>query len=114
MEKLTKEEYEFLTTYKDRLETATISNYIRAIPSNQVHQMRVIYSRIIGSEYQMTETCGACVLTLCKKLKPIYDEYEKDIEGNTTGCPSETESDSSEISGGEKQVRNTKRAKKQA
>lgn len=75
MESLTQEEYAFLKTYEDRLNTATKSQYVRAIPSGDIHKMRMIYSRLIGKSYPMNESCGGCILTLCRKLKPIYDEY---------------------------------------
>lgn len=76
MRQLTKEEYEFLQPYSDRLNTASKSQYIRALPSNFVHQMRLIYERLIDKSYSMNESCGNCILTLCRKMKPYYDEYE--------------------------------------
>lgn len=108
MEKLKKEEYEFLSRYSDRLESASKSAYInRSMPTAVVHKMREIYSRLIGKPYAMNENCGSCILTLCRKLKPIYDEYEKSIQGNSTGRTTETQSDPSNVSGGEEQTGNT-------
>jgi hypothetical protein len=46
MESLTQEEYAFLKTYEDRLNTASKSQYVRAIPSGDIHKMRMIYSRL--------------------------------------------------------------------
>lgn len=113
MEKLTKEEFEYLSKYEDRLKTAVGSNFVRAIPSGVVHKMREIYSRLIGKTYSMNENCGGCILTLCKKLNTPYNEYKETIEGNSTGCTTETDTDTTEISGGEVQTGDTKRTKKQ-
>ena len=79
MEKLTKEEFEYLSKYEDRLKTAVGSNFVRAIPSGVVHKMREIYSRLIGKTYSMNENCGGCILTLCKKLNTPYNEYKETI-----------------------------------
>lgn len=113
MEKLTKEEFEFLKQYEDRLNTAVTSRYIRAIPSGSVHRMREIYSRLIGQTYSMNENCGGCILTLCKKLNKPYYEYKQEIERNSTRCTTKTQPDTPEVSGGEVQTGNTKRTKKQ-
>ena len=112
MEKLTKEEFEYLSKYEDRLKTAVGSNFVRAIPSGVVHKMREIYSRLIGKTYSMNENCGGCILTLCKKLNTPYNEYKETIEGNSTGCTTETDTDTPEISGGEVQTGDTKRTKR--
>lgn len=112
MEKLTKEEFEYLSKYEDRLKTAVGSNFVRAIPSGVVHKMREIYSRLIGKTYSMNENCGGCILTLCKKLNTPYNEYKETIEGNSTGCTTETDTDTTEISGGEVQTGDTKRTKR--
>lgn len=115
MEMLTKEEFDTLTEYADRLATAANSDYIRALSSNVVHTYRMIYSRLIGETYSMNEHCGSCVLELCKRLKPYYDAYEKEAnKGNTSGDTTETKPDTTEASGGEKQTRNKKRTKKQS
>lgn len=113
MEKLTKEEFEYLSKYEDRLKTAVGSNFVRAIPSGVVHKMREIYSRLIGKTYSMNENCGGCILTLCKKLNTPYNEYKETIEGNSTGCTTETDTDTPENRGGEVQTGDTKRTKKQ-
>lgn len=94
MEKLNNEEYEYLKKYEDRLITASGSNYARAIPSGAVHKMREIYSRLIGQTYAMNESCGACVLTLCKKLYPPYKQYDDEIKRNSTRRTSKSKSDS--------------------
>lgn len=112
MEKLTKEEFEYLSKYEDRLKTAVGSNFVRAIPSGVVHKMREIYSRLIGKTYSMNENCGGCILTLCKKLNTPYNEYKETIKGNSTGCTTETDTDTPEISGGEVQTGDTKRTKR--
>lgn len=113
MEKLTKEEFDFLKQYEDRLETASTSAYIRHLNSSVVHKMREIYSRLIGKTYSMNENCGGCILTLCRKLNVPYNEYKETIKGNSTGCTTETDTDTPEISGGEVQTGDTKRTKKQ-
>lgn len=106
MESLTQEEYAFLKTYEDRLNTASKSQYVRAIPSGDIHKMRLIYSRLIGKSYSMNESCGGCILTLCRKLKPIYDEYT--VKRNSTGQGTEENEDSANAFGGEIKNSNTK------
>lgn len=112
MEKLTKEEFEYLKKYEDRLNSAAGSNFVRAIPSGVVHTMREIYSRLIGQTYAMNEHCGGCVLALCKKLNKPYNEYKETIEGNSTGCTTETDTDTPKVSGGEIQTGDTKRTQR--
>lgn len=100
MEKLTQEEFEFLENYEDRLNSATTANYTRAIPSGVVHQMREIYSRLIGKYYSMSESCGRCILTLCKKLYAPYYEYKQTIQRDSARCTNESEQNTSDASGG--------------
>lgn len=88
---LTAEEYQLLDKYSDRLNTAVRSSYVRAIPSGDVHRMRMIYSRLIDRPYSMNESCSSCILTLCKKLKKIYDEYNETIKKQSDRQASESD-----------------------
>ena len=107
MENLKQEEYEYLKKYEDRLNSAISANYVRAIPSGVVHKMREIYSRLIGQTYSMNENCGACVLTLCRKLYKPYEEYKQSIEGNSNRQVSEEEQNTGIAVGGEIKAGNT-------
>lgn len=109
METLTQEEYEFLQKYEDRLQSATTSSYIRALRSGEIHKMREIYSRLIGKTYQMNESCGSCILNLCRKLYPIYNEYRNNLERDSSGQTAEDQCDSDSTVGGKVKTRNTKR-----
>lgn len=104
MEKLTKEEYEFLKLYEDRINSAHTSAYAKSMPSSVVHRMREIYSRLIGQWHSMNENCGSCVLTLLRKLYTPYYEYKQSIEGNSARCSTESEQDTSNASGGKEQT----------
>lgn len=105
MEKLNEQEFNFLKQYEDRLKSASNSAYIKSMPSAAVHTMREIYSRLIGQTYSMNENCGGCILTLCRKLKPIYDEYT--VKRESIRCSAESESNTGAISSGEIEDRNT-------
>ena len=107
MENLKQEEYEYLKKYEDRLNSAISANYVRAIPSGVVHKMREIYSRLIGQTYSMNENCGACVLTLCRKLYKPYEEYKQSIEWNSNRQVSEEEQNTGIAVGGEIKAGNT-------
>lgn len=107
MKNLTEEEFEFLSKYEDRFNSAATANYVRAIPSGIVHKMREIYSRLIEKPYAMNENCGSCILNLCRKIKPVYDEYKETIQRNSTGCTTETQSDPSDVVGGKEQTGDT-------
>lgn len=104
MEKLTQEEFEFLSKYEDRLNSAKTANYTRAIPSGVVHRMREIYSRLIDKYYSMSESCGRCILTLLIKLYTPYYEYKQTIEGDSARCSTESEQDNGTSSGGKEQT----------
>lgn len=104
MEKLTQEEFDYLSKYEDRLNTAKTANYTRAVPSGIVHKMREIYSRLIGKYYSMNENCGSCILALLKKLYTPYYEYKQTIEGDSARCSTESEQDTSNASGGKEQT----------
>ena len=112
LEKLTQTEYEFLKTYEDRLRSASNSAYIKPIPSPSVHQMREIYSRLIGKLYSMNEHCGSCVLTLCRRLYKPFKDYEDEIKRNTAGRTTKIDNNPPEISGGEIQTGDTKRTQR--
>ena len=111
MEKLTKEEYEFLKEYEDRLNSATTSQYIRAIPSGAVHKMRLIYSRLIGSNYSMNESCGGCIITLCRKINVPYNEYKQSIKGDANRQVSAEEPNTGKTSRRKKQAGDTEGTK---
>lgn len=78
--RLTKEEFEFLTPYKDRMTTAALANYTRAVPSDDLTKMKAIYERIFG-DTSIHLNCGGCVLKMLKKLYEYYiakeEEYGK-------------------------------------
>ncbi|MBO7712583.1 MAG: hypothetical protein J6S85_03385 [Methanobrevibacter sp.] len=102
-------EFEFLKNYEDRLKTASTAAYIsKSMPTSVVHKMREIYSRLIGQSYAMNENCGGCILTLCRKLYPLYYEYKQTIERNSAGCSTESEQDTSNASGGKEQTADTR------
>lgn len=112
IKQLTKEEFEFLEKYEDRLNTAATSAYVRTIPSATVHRMREIYSRLIGQTYAMNENCGGCILTLCRKLNKPYNDYKETIQRNSTGRTTEVDSDTTKAVGGEVETGDSKRTQR--
>ena len=72
MKKITKKQRATLKKYELNMQTALYSNYVRAMSAKAVDEVRVVYEEIIGKPYRVTNTCGACVLDLLKRVGQIY------------------------------------------
>lgn len=110
MIEITEQEFALLAKYEEAFRTVVESNYIKqSIPTADVVQLRAIYSKIIGYNYKMTNSCGKCVLNLMKRLSKHYHEYKNDREKRSgkadgtesqqdgTGSPDEKEIHSEEV-----------------
>ena len=62
--KLVDSEINMLITYEERFRTAVFSDYSRNIISQDLEQLRLIYSKIIGKEYRLNKSCSTCCRTV--------------------------------------------------
>lgn len=80
MEKLTKEEFEYLKKFETQINTATKSDYMRGIQKADVEKIRGIYSRLIGQNYVMNSSCSRCILKLIKLISSYYYDGRENWE----------------------------------
>ena len=78
MEKLTKEEFEYLQKFETQINTATKSDYMRGIQKADVERIREIYSRLIGQKYVLNSSCSRCILKLIKSISSYYYEFKSE------------------------------------
>lgn len=78
MEKLTKEEYEYLQKFEKQINTATKSDYMRGIQKADVEKIGNIYSRLIGHNYVFNSGCSRCILKLIKSISSYYYECKSE------------------------------------
>ena len=74
MEKLTKDEMEFLGQFEHNFSCAIDSDYVRGVALSELEKMRKMWERVIGKEYYLNSSCGNCILTF---FKQIGGEYRK-------------------------------------
>ena len=75
MEKLTKDEMEFLGQFEHNFSCAIDSDYVRGVALSDLEKMRTIWERISGiKDFYLNSSCGSCVLTF---FKQIGGEYRK-------------------------------------
>lgn len=112
--RISDEDFAFLSNYEDAFRTATESNYIKqAIGTANALRMKNIYSKLVGFEYKATMSCGKCVLNLVKRLSKFYYEERQyreekrsgkadgtESQQDGTGSPDEKEIHSEEVSEG--------------
>lgn len=80
MEKLTKEEFEYLQKFETQINTATKSDYMRGIQKADVEKIGKIYSRLIGQTYTFNSSCSRCILKLIKLISSYYYDGREDWE----------------------------------
>lgn len=78
MEKLTKEEFEYLQKFETQINTATKSDYMRGIQKADVEKIGKIYSRLIGQTYTFNSSCSRCILKLIKLISSYYYDGRED------------------------------------
>lgn len=105
---MTKEEFEYLSQFDDRFNTATKANYARAVQSKDVEKIRDIYSRLIGQPYKMNTNCSTCVLKLLQKLSKYYFEHGEKNSRETQ----ESETEHNDVGQGNQEEGNSKKAGK--
>lgn len=87
MEKLTKDEMEFLGQFEHNFSCAIDSDYVRGVALSELEKMRTIWERISGIKgFYLNSSCGSCVLTF---FKQIGGEYRKQ-KAEPTPAPAKT------------------------
>ena len=74
MEKLTKDEMEFLGQFDHNFSCAIDSDYVRGVALSELEKMRKMWERVTGKDYYLNSSCGNCILTF---FKLIGGEYRK-------------------------------------
>ena len=74
MEKLTKDEMEFLGQFEHNFSCAIDSDYVRGVALSELEKMRKMWERVTGKDYYLNSSCGNCILTF---FKLIGGEYRK-------------------------------------
>jgi hypothetical protein len=92
MNKLTNEQYNYLSQFEDRMRCALHSNYCRNIQRNDLLTIKEIYESLIGTTYKMSMSCSTCMLNLMKRIAVPYFEYQNELaNGTVTKESGETE-----------------------
>lgn len=71
---MTKEQFEVLEKYKDRLTTAYKSNYCRNLFSYQLDEIHKTYLDITNIDYHLNRNCSTCILNFLKTVGKLYFE----------------------------------------
>lgn len=71
---MTKEQFEVLEKYKDRLTTAYKSNYCRNLFSYQLDEIHKTYLEITNIDYRLNKNCSTCILNFLKTVGKLYFE----------------------------------------
>lgn len=71
---MTKEQFEVLEKYKDRLTTAYKSNYCRNLSSYQLDEIHKTYLDITNIDYHLNRNCSTCILNFLKTVGKLYFE----------------------------------------
>lgn len=71
---MTKEQFEVLEKYKDRLTTAYKSNYCRNLFSYQLDEIHKTYLDITNIDYHLNHNCSTCILNFLKTVGKLYFE----------------------------------------
>lgn len=89
MKKLTKEQFEYLSQFEDRMVCASKANYCRNVQREDLVQIRSIYEELIGQPHKMQMNCNTCVLHLIKLISEPYFNYKSELENERTEATSE-------------------------
>ena len=79
MAKLTKEQHEKLTTYKDALKSAYKSSFVR-ISSTDFNKVAEIYNEVFPPLRKGQMGCNTCRLNALRKLGELYYTYVPEEE----------------------------------
>lgn len=77
--KLTKEQYDALTPYKDALRSAYKNSFVR-INSADFNAVATIYNQLFPPLRKSQMACNTCRLNSMKKLGELYESYEQTEE----------------------------------
>lgn len=81
---MTKELYEKLKPYEDKLYTATYCGFVRLTDSSMKSQLAVLHNEEFGNNGNILTGCNRCVINALKNLGKSYfafkEQYEKSKE----------------------------------
>ena len=78
-EKLSKEQYEKLTPYKDALRSAVRNSFVH-VTSTEFQKIADIYNEIYSPLRKNQMGCNTCRLNALRKLGELYAAYTEDEE----------------------------------
>ena len=73
--KLNAAQYSQLRKYDRFLRTAHYANYITGMGVKTATELKDLYVKFTGKQYNESLTCGKCRLELCKRLGELYFSY---------------------------------------
>lgn len=74
---MTRKQYDYLSQFDDRFETATKADYIRNILHSDAEKILEIYREVSGDTSPFSLNCSSCVFRLVQKLAKYYFAYKK-------------------------------------
>jgi hypothetical protein len=74
-----KDQIKALQPYEEYLESATIANYVRNIPSDKIQIIKQTWEEASGEKVKERLTCGACLLNFMKRVGQNYYKDKKTI-----------------------------------
>lgn len=77
---LSKENYEKLKQYEDKLYTAAYCQFVRLSSRNDMLVIDEIYKNVFHTDKGIVGSCQHCVYLACKKLGLLYFQDKKEYE----------------------------------
>lgn len=77
---LTKEQYDRLTNYRDKLYTACYCKFVRMSSRADLIEMDAIYKEVFHTSSGAIGGCSRCLMTVCQKLGFLYFQDEKEYQ----------------------------------
>lgn len=76
----TKEQYDKLTKYRDKLYTACYCKFVRMSSRADLIEMDEIYKEVFHTSSGAIGGCSRCLMTVCQKLGSLYFQDEKEYK----------------------------------
>lgn len=78
MNKLTNEDYIFLSQHYINFEQVKLG-FLNNVHPDILARYEQIYKRTIDPGYVLTIWCSSCVMSMMKRLIPVYESYEPEV-----------------------------------
>lgn len=76
----TKEQYDRLTIYRDKLYTACYCKFVRIPSRADLIELDEIYKEVFHTSSSAIGGCSRCLMTTCQKLGTLYFQDEKEYQ----------------------------------